>query len=109
MEEYSRACRKAGAIPPSDEKISRWGQILLGHSRLPRRDTGKVPRLGVPKRTSLLVHQWNHMLWRGSWQLGEQDENMPKVRGLSFYVNVIEIYLKITIFPSMWSYHVLSK
>jgi DNA-binding XRE family transcriptional regulator len=31
------------------------------------------------------------MPWRGAGQLGKQDEDMPKVRGLPFYVKLLKI------------------
>ena len=61
----------------------------MGHARLPRRDTGEVPRLGVPKRAFMLVHQRDNMPWRGSGQLGEQDENMQGLRGLPCNVRAV--------------------
>jgi hypothetical protein len=36
--------------------------------------------------TSLLVHQWDGMSWGGREELGEEDEDMPKMRG--FPINI---------------------
>ena len=49
---------------------------------MPCRDEGRLSGVGVSMWTSVLVHQRDDLSWRGGENLGEEDEDMPQMRGL---------------------------
>ena len=52
---------------------------MLGHAVLSHGDQGELPRMGISERSLVLVHQRNGMSGRGSQELEQQDEDMPKL------------------------------
>jgi len=50
---------------------------LLGDTKVSHGDKAKLPSLGISSWTSLLVYQWDNLLWRDAGKLAEQDEDLP--------------------------------
>jgi hypothetical protein len=59
---------------------------LLGDTKVSHGNKAELPSLGISSWTSLLVYQWDNLLWRGAGKLAEEDENMPAMQRIPNHV-----------------------
>jgi len=80
MAEGPSPYRAAGVLPAGHEERNRWNPSpLLGDSGMPYAKAASLPGMGVSGRSSLLVHQWNHMSGKKTGELEQKNEGMPEM------------------------------
>lgn len=80
MEENPHSCGTAGALSPGQRNdTSQENEPLLGVAGLFLGEEEELPRLGIPNRESLLVHQWYRMQGGGEEELGAKNGPLSEV------------------------------
>jgi hypothetical protein len=97
LEENSNPHRTSGPLSFGHEEIAfQKGSTLLGDTKMFGGDKAKLPGLGISRRTSLLVYQWDNLFWREPGKLAEKDENMPTMRCVPSHVSSSAHYARRT-------------
>ena len=80
MAEGSGSYRTAGVLPAGHEEGKGWNSSpLLGDSEMPYAKAASLPGMGVSGRSSLLVHQRNHLPGKKTGKLEQKNESMPEM------------------------------
>jgi hypothetical protein len=77
MEEHTFVYRTTGALSFGCQEVQfphQKEQAMLGDTKVPYGDKRKLPRMGISRRASLLVYQWDYLSGRCARKLGRENE-----------------------------------